>query len=516
MLKLLLLTVVFTLFGVKESNAYWDFPNLKWSEGSTINEPVGPENAIYCRLDNSKQKTVVDGFGPCRIVVDRVTPEHMGYWRIRYAVPGMVAAQYDYFHVEVLTPAVEPKLVVTSSVVRNDTSVVVTCSVPQEHEIVSCTFRNPGGDFFVASQQEETGTRYSSVAGPHNCSLRFLVPEEEQAGIWRCAVQTIRGTGYSFPLIYNSMLNPENDDYIRDPVLQARKTIVEGSEGGATTMFCSIDASIRYCYFRSPNGTVINLSPSTSTADYEYLGNGLEAGECGIRVKNLQPSDQGRWSCNIAQVGYVSEERETITVYVNDGTTVEHRWIDSGVVVSMRMGYLPLEYCRFVRNDGLGFVSDNVPSEYIFNDFMTGAWSQELKGICELTIPRPQAVDLRPWTIVAKVVGEDTERSVRTTFDPRSVSGGSSSTCAIILWCSFGTIFLFLIIVSCLPKKNREWTAARAARIRNSFRRQHHHQPPHIVVNGPHQHIPPPNQHVPPPMPQPIHTDILTDLPRKV
>lgn len=40
-----------------------------------------------------------------------------------------------------------------------------------------------------------------------------------------------------------------------------------------------------------------------SSEDYAYVGNGFDAGECGIRFNNLWRNDSGEWSCNVGVAG---------------------------------------------------------------------------------------------------------------------------------------------------------------------------------------------------------------------
>lgn len=72
-----------------------------WIVGRTVNMTIGPEDAVYCRVENVKGITVFDGFGLCKIVVDRVTIDHRGIWKIFIGVPGTVLLQKYIFYVEV-------------------------------------------------------------------------------------------------------------------------------------------------------------------------------------------------------------------------------------------------------------------------------------------------------------------------------------------------------------------------------------------------------------------------------
>lgn len=37
----------------------------------------------------------------------------------------------------------------------------------------------------------------------------------------------------------------------------------------------------------------------TSNPNYEYVGNGLSDGNCGIKIKNANFADTGKWKCKI-------------------------------------------------------------------------------------------------------------------------------------------------------------------------------------------------------------------------
>lgn len=62
---------------------------------------------------------------------------------------------------------------------------------------------------------------------------------------------------------------------------------------------------------------MLHLFTATSSADYEYVGNGFDAGECGIKIKNLRPTDHGEWSCSVGLVNRTEEQRDYINVYIN-------------------------------------------------------------------------------------------------------------------------------------------------------------------------------------------------------
>lgn len=66
-------------------------------EHSSINQTIGPENIVYCRLQDPKGITVFEGFGRCRLVIDRVSFEHEGKWIIAAGTPGhIVIDEYNF------------------------------------------------------------------------------------------------------------------------------------------------------------------------------------------------------------------------------------------------------------------------------------------------------------------------------------------------------------------------------------------------------------------------------------
>lgn len=50
----------------------------------------------------------------------------------------------------------------------------------------------------------------------------------------------------------------------------------------------------------------------TRSENFEYVGAGLDAGECGIRFKSLSTREGGPWSCHVGLTSGVPELRENI------------------------------------------------------------------------------------------------------------------------------------------------------------------------------------------------------------
>ncbi|XP_037303325.1 uncharacterized protein LOC115453331 [Manduca sexta] len=67
-----------------------------------VNRTVGPEDATYCRLEDPTGAVVFDGFGRCRLTLERVTTEHDGTWDMIIGLPGSVLVKSRNFVVNVM------------------------------------------------------------------------------------------------------------------------------------------------------------------------------------------------------------------------------------------------------------------------------------------------------------------------------------------------------------------------------------------------------------------------------
>lgn len=87
------------------SNAVYSDEEKKWIAGSAVNVTFGPEDALYCKLVDNHSRLVYDGFGPCRVIVDRVTKDHVGFWKLWIGAPGTVVARSSQVYVDVVAAA---------------------------------------------------------------------------------------------------------------------------------------------------------------------------------------------------------------------------------------------------------------------------------------------------------------------------------------------------------------------------------------------------------------------------
>ncbi|CAH2230703.1 jg12006 [Pararge aegeria aegeria] len=454
--------------------------NLYWTKDKPVDVTIGPENAIYCRVKNPAGFEVYNGFRRCTITLDRVIKsQHEGLWKLDVGLPGQVLTHSYNVKVEVKDAARKPHVSTWVSVRdMSKKTVTLSCFLASPHPIRSCKFRDPSGRILIATEGvgesryiswQGTGVNYTAGVHQHDCNIRIMDSTVSDIGIWRCAIETEGDNYYGFLTVKGSWIrDPEIIAAITlKPTLSADRSFITSSIQDSVTMTCSIQAPIRYCYFRSRNGTLFNVAPSGPHDLATYVGAGLDAGECGIRFPSLATSDSGYWSCHVGLVDpEAKEQRARIEVAIYDVMVVSQQMRDNKLTLEAQVyNERPLEYCRFVRIDGFGFTSTNVP-ETISNS------SNLSTGLCAISIRNPTSLEQHPWAIVARIKGQETEvtRFTDIAFPVPSPPGNGEFRIpgAWIIVMSIG-MCMILLASFIGPKKNREWTYARASSIRNSF-----------------------------------------------
>ncbi|CAK1594014.1 unnamed protein product [Parnassius mnemosyne] len=452
-----------------------------WTLDRPVEELMGPENTVYCRVVDANGNTVFDGFGRCNVTLNRVTVEHAGTWRMFVGLEGRVLTDEHVFEVSVREAA--PKPVVSTSVVTDKPLVTLTCSVSSPHAVRSCKFRDPSGRILLANPGvgedrytfHGNGASLQSGVQNHECGIQITNPVIRDLGLWRCAMATDAETYYGFLTVLCpwAMQDPEVAATVEsEPTLQAENEMVNGLVGETVTMSCSVQSAIRYCYFRASNGTTFSVSPGESTGAIEYAGAGFDAGDCSIRFSSLSVSDSGSWSC---RVGFVNpseaEQHASFEVSIQDTLVVEQKVEDNTLIITGRVhNDRAVEYCRFVRIDGLGFTTENLPEGY-------RSHSRLSEGRCEIWIPSPSVLELHPWSVAVRIRGQGIELSRQTLHSLQEPQPENENEKTIyrfpITWLMILIIGMSLIMTGILvgPKKNRTWTYARASSIRDSFRR---------------------------------------------
>ncbi|CAB3233332.1 unnamed protein product [Arctia plantaginis] len=456
--------------------------DIYWTVGDSVNMTVGPKGAVYCVIWNYNQ-ILFENFGECRIVLDRVMMHHEGYWSVTVALPGSVRLRNLYdFVVHVRNRDTKPP--VTTTVTKSDSSIMLTCSVPVQHEVRACKFRDPRYNVLIAANRvgqdgymfNGSIANYKSEVQSHNCTLGITNPSVLDLGIWRCALDTSTGMYYGFftVMVPELMQDPAYAaSVVTEPVLKNRSPM--HMEGDPVTIQCSVSSALRYCYFRAHNGTVYNVFPTMPhDENYEYIGAGLDAGDCGIRFKKFSVDEAKGWSCHVGLINTTAGELQT-KVYADiiAKMTVRHYWRHSSLVVVDARVYNEhaLDYCRFVRSDGLGFTSDNLPPGYTMDTSL-------YRGFCTLYIRNPKIVDLHPWTIAAKPTAFEGEFSKSTTDDILIVEQPQQNSSDILCWVITVTVCSIFVIAAAvlIPKRNRDWISTKTSRLKEIFSSSSHNE----------------------------------------
>ncbi|XP_013186228.2 uncharacterized protein LOC106131619 [Amyelois transitella] len=480
--------------------------------GRPVNETIGPETAVYCKLIDPTQRVIFDGHGRCHLNLDRVTNDHAGTWVMSVGFLGnMLARTYE---INVEARGSQDKPIVETHVAKEQPEVTLKCSVPLEYEVRSCLFQKPSGRVIIVNTgvaedryiSYGSGTIVDGNVTSHECGIRITDPATADLGLWRCAVETDHEVYYGFLTVLCpwAMKDPVvAAAVVSEPTLTSHQDSIMHLEGDSLTMSCSIQSPIRYCYFRRPNGMIYTVSTGVSTDEYEYVGAGLDAGECGIRFSRLLSQEtghwpEGQWSCHVGLPdGAQPEQRANIQIQINRPIEVNQYVNERGLVVEAEVfQQQPVEYCRYVRIDGIGFTSEALP------DSRYTAYEDLSKGFCSISIQNANILDMHPWTVVAKIVDRDEEVSGvtnhtivipdLTTELPDMTTELSEATelpettevtekpepppedlrtNSIWMWCTVMLSGLILVCVSVILTRNRKDVIATAYSWRNSIRR---------------------------------------------
>ncbi|XP_026500173.2 uncharacterized protein LOC113403792 [Vanessa tameamea] len=472
--------------------------NLVWNKDRPVLVSLGAEDAVYCSLTGPDGSTFYDGFGRCRVAIDRASKAHEGVWRMNVGLPGQVLTTNSQFRVTVVEA--DPKPLVMTQVTANKPTVSLSCNVTSPYPVRSCKFRDPSGRVLLANEGvgesrytvHGAGSSYKSDLHTHDCGILITGPLTRDLGLWRCAVETEGETYYGFLGVFCpwAMRDPEVvAAIVTEPTLTADRPVVSSVVGDSVTMTCSVQSAIRYCYFRARNGTVFNVGPIDSHDQATYVGAGFDAGECGIRFPSLSVSDTGSWDCHVGLADVQeAEQRARIEVNVQDTMTANQRMERNNLIVEAQIyDRRALEYCRFVRIDGLGFTTNTIPERYTDLSIL-------LDGYCGIAIKEPTILENHPWTVVARIRGQDVELSRVTPITLAGPNpppeGGVIYYRLPVTWIIVMVVGLVMVVLASFlgPKNNRRWAYARASTIRNSFIRktvqQQNNQPTKVTATA--------------------------------
>ncbi|KAF5292606.1 hypothetical protein FQA39_LY13939 [Lamprigera yunnana] len=174
----------------------------------------------------------------------------------------------------------------------------IECNVPYSSEY--CYIQSPDGTKYVMKDN------YESRLG--SCFTTIPKARREDVGLWTCFFARDMS-------VADEKLNVEVT--LAEVLLYT--TNAEASSGGNVSLLCSsYGVPLKYCRFIAPNALSYFIHNHQKSSRISYKGKGLEYGECGITIRNAQPSDSGVWTC-ITRLGgdYSQEEISTkINLYV--------------------------------------------------------------------------------------------------------------------------------------------------------------------------------------------------------
>ncbi|XP_061726565.1 uncharacterized protein LOC133532083 [Cydia pomonella] len=452
--------------------------HLTLVEHASVDKTIGPQEAVYCKVTSPDGDVVFDGFGRCQVVLNRVfKDQHEGVWTMVVGMPGRIVTERHSLLVSVTAADAKPE--VSSYVSVNKPTVELTCSVTSSQQVTGCLFRSPALEEVLVANPGVSEGRYvfhvnqTSIESDYyySCSLQITEPVTSDLGLWRCDLESEEENYYGFLTVLCpwAMQDPiVAESVVAEPVLVAQANSLSIEEQEPASLACSARAPLRYCYFRAPNGTVFNVGPGMSSPTMQYVGAGLDAGECGVRFQSLLHSDAGGWSCHASING--QEQNQSIYVQVKEEMRVSSKIeYDGWLVIEGQVAWnRELEYCRFVRFDGFGFSSIvNLQSSYYLDE------SSSSRGICRIRVALTHE-NQQPWTVVAKLEGRDGEISRVVTFDwPEPELTPPRYYNALFMWLPILMIFIGCMMLGAAfaPSKNRSWVAERASSLRESMRR---------------------------------------------
>ncbi|XP_077290449.1 uncharacterized protein LOC143914207 [Arctopsyche grandis] len=428
-------------------------PNIDIALGVPATLTLGPPEAIFCRATNPLGSIVVQNIGQCVVEINRVTQKDAGKWTVDVGLMGSISTiQYEYIVlVNDLGEQNEGEILARSEYAKNGSYARIECTLLVK-SMNSCLITRADGKVFILNEgigmdrykyysnktdKLENGVDYVS------CGIHIDNPTSFDLDPWKCEITHSDNVQTSSIISVRKSINSTTDDQSVGFENTATEA-VNATVNSPFQMMCSYSLPISYCWFKSPNGTIISILPGTVNDNYTYAGNGLKTGQCGILIKNPSKSDDGIWKCNVGTEDTKDLSTDIkVKIYKTPLAAENKNYILSieKKIACKTFDKTSLEYCRFIRPDGQGINANTNSNQYSDN----GTNLED--GVCNLILSSPSTVDIGTWLCIGKPHFKDVEYFDEFYVDSYYYYYYHVSVIYIIFWFLFTAAMTFIIVV---------------------------------------------------------------------
>ncbi|XP_046741771.1 uncharacterized protein LOC124408685 [Diprion similis] len=357
----------------------------------------GPSSMLYCELrDPLGNPATLTSRTRCETIIDVLKATDFGVWTCTVGISGSIEEIYATHTLNIGDRAEEVVIFANDTVSGKMISWQVERIIPAASW---CRAFPPKGKSIMVAPGLEL-EKYVSVEtnlAENKCGLLITGEfQEEYHGIWRLEMGLTSGNiiGGFIKMPEGQIPGLNDPNTARNSSDPSKAVEVNVEAGKSFTITCQTQYPAGYCWIKGPQGQDI-----TSTDE-------LTVGRCSHAIDNaISTEHSGNWTCNMAHVNGGHEEHLVTKVNVIDklyqaiNREITARHGDKTIIACKSVLDYPLQYCRFVRPDGvgLGVTPGMEPSE---------RYSYEGDGLdhgyCGLAISSVQAVDIGEWKCVSR------------------------------------------------------------------------------------------------------------------
>ncbi|XP_076235510.1 uncharacterized protein LOC143179934 isoform X2 [Calliopsis andreniformis] len=270
-------------------------------------------NTEFCELEDP-MGVLISNLKSCHYTIPVVTIRDEGIWKLRYTVYG----KQDLTVITFKVTTYDFNYNVNSSLTLTENNEIqLFCSGKVYESNSLCLFTRPDG--YVLNAYSGIGTSsyssmktYSSVEYLYNkkvkldCTLIIHKPRKYDYGSWKCILKDERT--YDGAIIYvspNILKGNATQDSDKKVKVSAERVYAKVHE--TFKVKCTANASLDYCWFRSPDGIPYTASDTSSN---------FHLGECAKTIEHAYSTHSGEWLCNVGVVNG-SEEHQAFLVTVS-------------------------------------------------------------------------------------------------------------------------------------------------------------------------------------------------------